>query len=151
MTMINAHQQTMTEALAETNDLEMIEATRPVLELLSGKWTIDVLYLLATGTRRYSEVFYEVGPISKKALTQTLRVLERGGLVHRRVLPEVPARVEYSLSQLGWSLTGLLMSMYEWGVENLQDRELEPELRIATLSLVPDPASEGARHGHRAA
>ena len=63
----------------------MINGTRAVLELLAGKWSVEILYLLATGTRRYSEVLYEVGEISKKTLTQTLRSLERDGLVARRV------------------------------------------------------------------
>jgi DNA-binding HxlR family transcriptional regulator len=110
---------TTTATVDEVNDLEMIHGTRAVLGLLDGKWSVDILYLLATGTRRYSEVLYEVGEISKKTLTQTLRSLERDGLVARRVLPEVPARVEYSLTPLGWSLTGPLMSMYEWAAQHL--------------------------------
>ena len=100
-------------------DLEMIEGTQAVLELLAGKWSVAVVYLLASGTRRYSEVLYEVGEISKKTLTQTLRGLERDGLVARRVIPEVPTRVEYSLTPLGWSLTEPLMAMYEWSARHL--------------------------------
>ena len=57
----------------------MIRGTRAVLELLAAKWSVDILYLLASGTRRYSEVLYEVGEISKKTLTQTLRSLEHAG------------------------------------------------------------------------
>jgi DNA-binding HxlR family transcriptional regulator len=106
---------------AETSDLEMIRGTRAVLSLLAGKWSVDVLYLLASGTRRYSEVLYEVGEISKKTLTQTLRSLERDGLVTRRVLPEIPVHVEYSLTPLGWSITGPLMAMYEWAAQQLPD------------------------------
>jgi DNA-binding HxlR family transcriptional regulator len=108
---------------AEITDLEMIRGTRSVLDLLAGKWNVDVLYLLANGTRRYSEIFYEVGEISKKTLTQTLRSLERDGLIARRVYPEVPPRVEYSLTPLGWSLTGPLMAMYEWAAEHLREQE----------------------------
>jgi DNA-binding HxlR family transcriptional regulator len=110
---------TMTVMTAEVGDFEMIHGTRRVLELLGAKWSVDILYLLATGTRRYSEVLYEVGEISKKTLTQTLRSLERDGLVTRRVLAEVPARVEYSLTPLGWSLTEPLMAMYEWAAQHL--------------------------------
>jgi DNA-binding HxlR family transcriptional regulator len=105
----------------EVGDLEMIRGTRAALSLLGGKWSVEILYLLASGTRRYSEVLYEVGEISKKTLTQTLRALERDGLVARRVVPEVPARVEYSLTALGWSMTGPLMTMYEWAAEHLLD------------------------------
>jgi DNA-binding HxlR family transcriptional regulator len=93
-----------------------------------------VLYLLASGTRRYSEVFYEVGEISKKTLTQTLRALERDGLIARRVYAEVPPKVEYSLTPLGWSLTGPLMAMYEWAAENL------PALEAARRLHEGDPA-----------
>jgi DNA-binding HxlR family transcriptional regulator len=107
-------------ARQEVTDLQMIRGTRAVVDLLSSKWSVDVLYLLANGTRRYSEVFYEVGEISKKTLTQTLRALERDGLIARHVYAEVPARVEYSLTPLGWSLTGTLMAMYEWAAEHLQ-------------------------------
>ena len=106
-------------AREEATDLQMIRGTRTVLDLLAGKWSVDVLYLLASGTRRYSEVFYEVGEISKKTLTQTLRSLERDGLIARRVYAEVPPKVEYSLTPLGWSLTSQLMAMYEWAAEHL--------------------------------
>ncbi|HEX4733061.1 MAG TPA: helix-turn-helix domain-containing protein [Thermoleophilaceae bacterium] len=105
----------------ETSDFEMIERTREVLGLLDGKWTIGVLYLLASGKRRYSEIYYEVGEISKKMLTRTLRQLESHGLVERTVYPEVPPRVEYSLTLRGWSITEPLMGMYEWAAEHLDD------------------------------
>ena len=98
----------------------MIEATRAVIGLLSARWSVDVLYALASGTRRYCELLYEVGEISKKTLTQTLRGLQRDGLVQRRAYPEVPVRVEYSLTPLGWSLTGPLMAMYEWAETELE-------------------------------
>src|ERR1700750_666860 len=111
---------TMLDAHTEATDFEMIRGTRATLSMLGGKWSVDVLYLLASGTRRYSEVLYDVGEISKKTLTQTLGALERAGLITRRVIPEVPARVEYSLTPLGWSLTGPLMAMYEWAAEHLQ-------------------------------
>jgi DNA-binding HxlR family transcriptional regulator len=109
--------------IEQATDLQMIRGTKTVLELLSAKWSVDVLYLLANGTRRYSEVFYEVGEISKKTLTQTLRALERDGVIARRVYAQVPARVEYSLTPLGWSLTAPLMTMYEWAAEHDQDLE----------------------------
>ena len=95
-------------------DWEMVHGTRLVVQLLSGRWSVSVLYLLADGTKRFSELFYEVGEVSKKALTHTLRSLERDGLVQRRAYPEVPARVEYSLTSVGWSITTVLMGMYEW-------------------------------------
>jgi DNA-binding HxlR family transcriptional regulator len=116
-------------------DLEMIRGTRAVVDLIAGKWSVDVLYLLASGTRRYSEVFYEVGEISKKTLTQTLRALERDGLITRRVHAEVPPRVEYSLTPLGWSLTGPMMAMFEWAADHLEEIEA-----ARTLADGPAPA-----------
>jgi DNA-binding HxlR family transcriptional regulator len=113
----------------EPSELEMIQGTRTVLDLLAGQWSIDILYLLATGTRRYSEIFYEVGEISKKTLTQTLRTLAANGLVTRQAYPEVPVRVEYSLAPLGWSITRLLMTMYEWSAEHAPQQR-RPHLRI---------------------
>ena len=123
--------------LAEASDFEMARGTRQALSLLSGKWSVEVVYLLATGTRRYSEVLHEVGEISKKTLTQTLRALEREGLVARRPYPEVPPRVEYSLTSLGWSLTGPLMALYEWSAEHLVEpaASQRQHLSVAPLRL----------------
>jgi DNA-binding HxlR family transcriptional regulator len=111
---------------AEISEFDMIAGTRAVLDLLDGKWTVEVLYLLATGKRRYSEVFYDVGAISKKTLTRTLRQLEANGLVARKIYPEVPPRVEYSLTPRGWSITGPLMGMYEWAAEHLNGESSSP-------------------------
>src|SRR3954447_20917262 len=104
----------------EPTEFEMVQGTRLVVGLLSGRWSVGVLYLLAGGTKRFSELFYEVGEVSKKALTQTLRGLERDGLVNRHAYAEVPVRVEYSLTSLGWSITGVMMTMYEWAALHQQ-------------------------------
>ena len=125
----------------DASELEMIRGTRAVVDLVASKWSVDVLYLLANGTRRYSEVFYEVGEISKKTLTQTLRALERDGFIARRVYAEVPPKVEYSLTPLGWSLTGPLMAMYEWAAEHLGDVEAA---RVAENGAPPAPPALAA-------
>jgi DNA-binding HxlR family transcriptional regulator len=111
----------------DIGDYEMISGTRAVLDLLAGKWSVEIVYLLASGTRRYNEVLYEVGEISKKTLTRTLRSLERDGVIVRRVNPQSPTRVEYSLTPLGWSLTEPLMALYEWAAQHLlgTDRHAE--------------------------
>ncbi|HMJ32548.1 MAG TPA: helix-turn-helix domain-containing protein [Baekduia sp.] len=123
------HIQSVPSPSPEVSDYEMVQGTREALALISSKWSVEILYLLASGTRRYSEVLYEVGEISKKTLTQTLRLLERRGLVKRRAYPEVPPRVEYSLTPLGWSITGLLMSLYEWSEAHLGDDTAQPRPR----------------------
>jgi DNA-binding HxlR family transcriptional regulator len=115
----------------DVTDFEMICATRSALELLGTRLGVDVLDLLASGTRRYSELLYDVGEVSKKTLTHTLRSLERDGLIARRAYAEVPPRVEYSLTELGWSMTGVLMSMYEWASANISRVERARALRDA--------------------
>ena len=84
--------------------------------LLSSKWSVDVLLALGDGTRRYHELLEDLSPISEKVLTQTLRAMERDGLVGRRVHPEVPPRVEYALTPLGASLAGPLRALGAWSV-----------------------------------
>ena len=74
---------------------------RDSIGLLSSKWSVDVLLALGDGTRRYHELLEDLAPISEKVLTQTLRAMERDGLLIRRVHAEVPPRVEYALSSLG--------------------------------------------------
>ncbi len=104
-------------------DLEMIDRTRGARDLLSSKWKVDLLYLLARGVRRYSRLYDNLRGASKKMLTDSLRSLERDGLVERHVYAEVPVRVEYSLTALGWSATELLMALADWADEHLLDVE----------------------------
>jgi DNA-binding HxlR family transcriptional regulator len=100
-------------------DLEMIDRTRAARDLLSSKWKIDLLYLLARGVHRYSRLYDNLRGASKKMLTDSLRGLERDGFVERTVYAEVPVRVEYSLTALGWSATELLMALADWADEHL--------------------------------
>src|SRR5262245_62734155 len=104
-------------------DLEMIERTRAARDLFSSKWKVDLLYLLARGVRRYSRLYDNLRGASKKMLTDSLRSLERDGLVSRQVYAEVPVRVEYSLTTLGWSATELLMALADWADEHMLDVE----------------------------
>jgi DNA-binding HxlR family transcriptional regulator len=91
---------------------------RETLGLLSSKWAVDVLLALGEGTRRYHELLEELEPISEKVLTQTLRGMERDGLVARHVHPEVPPRVEYALTALGASMGGPLKSLGTWSLNH---------------------------------
>src|SRR3954471_3376668 len=100
-------------------DLEMIDRTRAARDLPSSKWKVDLLYLLARGVHRYSRLYDNLRGASKKMLTDSLRGLERDGFVERSVYAEVPVRVEYSLTALGWSATELLMSLADWADEHL--------------------------------
>jgi DNA-binding HxlR family transcriptional regulator len=104
-------------------DLQLIARTRAARELLSAKWKVDLLYLLARGVRRYSRLYDHLMGASKKMLTDSLRGLERDGLVRRTVYAEVPARVEYSLTPLGWSATELLMALADWATHHWPEVE----------------------------
>jgi DNA-binding HxlR family transcriptional regulator len=91
-----------------------IAGARLVVALLSDKWTIPVIHSLARSTKRTSELKRALVGISQKMLTQTLRSLEEHGLVERTVFAEVPPRVEYNLTALGWSLNEPLTVICDW-------------------------------------
>ncbi len=87
------------------------------LLLISDKWKALILRDLLNGTMRFSELRRSVGNVSQKVLTSNLRQMERDGLVHREVYPEVPPRVEYSLTDTGMSLKPVIEAMREWGIQ----------------------------------
>jgi DNA-binding HxlR family transcriptional regulator len=92
---------------------------RRTLELLSDKWTPLVLYVLTDGAHRFNELQRRCDGISRKMLTQTLRGLQRDGLVHRTVYPVVPPHTEYNLTHLGESLMTPLAGLCAWGALHL--------------------------------
>ena len=100
------------------NVLEAHPYLRQALELIADKWVVAVLYILSQGTRRYGELQREIGEISQRMLTRTLRDLERNGLLQRKVYPVVPPMVEYSLTLLGETLNGVLKLLCDWSTEN---------------------------------
>ena len=91
--------------------------------MISDKWKVLILRDLLDGTKRFSELRRSVGSVSQKVLTANLRQMERDGLVHREVYPEVPPRVEYSLTELGKSLKPILDSMWAWGEDYKKQHE----------------------------
>jgi DNA-binding HxlR family transcriptional regulator len=106
----------MRETEPETHEED--SAPRRVLELFSGKWTsmvLNKLHALHGGTCRTGESQRSLPDISKKMLTQTLREMERGGLLSRRVFDVVPPRVEYSLTPVGCEFLEPIEMLYEWG------------------------------------
>ena len=98
---------------------------RAILEILAEKWVLLLVHLLAGGPLRTAELRRRIGGISDKMLIQTLRRLERSGIVARRAYPEVPPRVEYSLTELGLSLSGPITMLDRWVEQHL------PEVRLA--------------------
>ncbi len=87
------------------------------LTLIGDKWKVLILRDLLPGTKRFGELKKSIGKVSQKVLTAQLRDMEQNGLVHRKVYPEVPPRVEYSLTPLGMSLKPILDAMWNWGQE----------------------------------
>jgi DNA-binding HxlR family transcriptional regulator len=96
-------------------DLDQIDHVAQALAVLQGKWKVHLLFFMARGVHRHSKLLECLPGASKKVMTDSLRGLERDGLVVRKIFPEVPARVEYSLTQLGWTLTEPLVVLAEWG------------------------------------
>ena len=85
------------------------------LTLISDKWKVLILRDLMPGTKRFGELKKSVGNVSQKVLTSQLREMEQSGLLIRTVYPEVPPRVEYTLTDLGRSLKPILDAMQSWG------------------------------------
>ena len=95
-----------------------------VIGRVADKWTMIILDLLAEhGTRRFSELEKQVRGISQKMLSQTLRGMEREGLLTRTVHPEVPPRVEYRLTDLGLTLGEAFCGVWKWAQHNLESIE----------------------------
>ncbi len=96
---------------------------RQTLDLVSDKWVVAVLYVLSSGTKRYGELQREIGEVSQRMLTLTLRDLEYNGLVQRKVYPTVPPMVEYSLTPLGETLVEPLKILCQWSIEHFHEVE----------------------------
>jgi DNA-binding HxlR family transcriptional regulator len=97
------------------------------LELIGGKWKALILWHLSKRTLRFSELRKEVPQVTQKMLTQQLRDLEENGLINRKIYPQVPPKVEYSLSGLGESLMPVLEMMCEWGKDYIADFSRQAE------------------------
>ena len=95
------------------------------LKAIGGKWSLICLYWLDSGTRRFNELRRLMPDISHKVLTSTLRGLEEEGLISRTVYPEVPVRVEYSISGHGESVRSIIETVRVWGHEHLDWLEAE--------------------------
>lgn len=94
--------------------------TRLVLDRIADKWSVLIIGRLSTGTQRFRGLQRDIDGISQKMLTQTLRGLERDGIVSRVVFPTVPPRVEYSLTPLGLTLVDMLDAIRRWAEANIE-------------------------------
>ena len=98
----------------EDEIISSVPLIRPVLDQIADKWSIMVLVYLCPGPQRFNAIKNRLCSVTQKALTHTLRRLERSGLVERRVLPKAPVGVESSLTPLGHSLQEPFTGLYQW-------------------------------------
>jgi len=116
------------------------------LTIIGGRWKVILLYHLFQGVKRFSELQRAVVGITQKMLTQQLREMERDGLVHREVYPEVPPKVEYSLTPLGRTLEPVVGAMCDWGIK-YRDGKLEPQIIEPFVAELAAPTGAGVlRH-----
>ena len=103
----------------ETEALKELPAcpVETTLTLISDKWKVLILRDLMPGTERFGELRKSIGHVTQKVLTAQLRQMEESGLLTRKVYAEVPPRVEYTLTELGYSLKPILDAMRTWGEE----------------------------------
>ena len=96
------------------------------LTMLQGKWKVQLVFLMARGVHRHSRLVECLDGVSKKVMTESLRALERDGLVVRRAYAEIPPRVEYSLTPLGWAMSGPLIALAEWAEAHADELDSPP-------------------------
>jgi DNA-binding HxlR family transcriptional regulator len=104
----------------ENNCTNQSCAVLTTLQLVGNKWVLVILSRLLEGTKRFGELQKEIESISPKVLTQQLRKMEKEGLVQRKVYPEIPPKVEYSLTQKGKALEPVFLQIIDWGNEYCQ-------------------------------
>ena len=104
------------KSLRDMCDTDTSKEVRQILDLIGDKWSLLVIVLLERGTRRFMELRRDIGPISQRMLTRTLRQLEQDGLVERTVYPTVPPRVDYTLTPLGQTLLDATQPLVRWAI-----------------------------------
>jgi DNA-binding HxlR family transcriptional regulator len=87
------------------------------LKVIGGRWKVLIIRELMAGVKRFGELQRSLNGITQKMLSQQLRELEEDGIIHREVYPQIPPKVEYSLTLLGESLKPILYAMHEWGIK----------------------------------
>ena len=103
------------------------------LDFIGGKYKALILWHLSEGKLRFTELKKQVGSATPKVLTQQLRELESQELIHREVYPEIPPKVEYSLTETGRSLLPVLKAMRDWGTAHLcTGKQITPKTKGST-------------------
>lgn len=122
--------------MAEGNMCCPIEVT---LGIIGKKWTVLIIRELFQGKKRFSEIASSL-PISSKLLTDRLKELEEHGIIHRTLYPEIPPRVEYTLTESGKTLSSVLDALRGWGAQHYAQM-CEEEAREAQMNLCQEPTT----------
>jgi DNA-binding HxlR family transcriptional regulator len=109
------------KSLGDMCDTDHAKEVRQILDLVGDKWSLLVIVLLERGTRRFMELRRDIGPISQRMLTRTLRQLEQDGLVERTVYPTVPPRVDYTLTPMGQTLLEATQPLVRWAIAHREE------------------------------
>ncbi|MFJ2278381.1 winged helix-turn-helix transcriptional regulator [Streptomyces sp. NPDC087866] len=135
--------QTRSEARTEARaayDAYLAECpARQLLDRISNKWVSLIINALADGPQRYTDLARTLVSVSQKMLTQSLRTLERDGLLTRTVTPTMPVRVDYALTPLGESLVPVMRTIKAWAEQNM-DEVLEARTEYDGARAAADPA-----------
>lgn len=113
-------------------------AMEAALSVISGKWKLKILNQLLTGAKRYSEINRSITGMTEKMLSQQLRELEEDKIVTRKIYPEIPPKVEYSLTDLGKELSSIFYTLETWGshfmtTTNANGEIIQPDYTCYTL------------------
>jgi len=119
------------------------QAISGVLARIGDKWSVLIVSRLGAGARRFNELKREIGGISQRMLTLTLRGLERDGLIQRTVFPTVPPRVEYALTPLGFSLLEPVTALGDWALAN-KTKIAAAQQKFDGTEHRPEPRDTGA-------
>lgn len=99
-------------------------SVKVTLDVMGGKWKPLIMFILVANTMRFSQLQRSIAGITQKMLTEQLRELEKDGLVNRKVYPQIPPKVEYSITKYGRTLLPVLETMHKWGKEHKSQKTI---------------------------
>lgn len=122
--------------MKKANPYEAGCPTRLVLDRIGDKWTVLLLGLLESGPVRFNQLRKRIDGLSQKVLSQTLKGLERDGLIRRKAYPTVPVTVEYSITPLGETLTAIVRNLVSWAETHIE--EVQTAQRRYDIGISPE-------------
>ncbi|MEW6590507.1 MAG: helix-turn-helix domain-containing protein [Pseudomonadota bacterium] len=117
------------------------------VEVIGGKWKGVILFHLLGGTKRFNELARLMPAVTQRMLTRQLRELEADQVVTRKIYPEIPPKVEYSLTEFGRTLDPVLRTLQRWGMDYLEEITRIRRTHAQKVSLEPDPGPRKRPNG----